>query len=121
VTVPSGPEPQTVRTRILEAIRSNKYREHKGAELEAFGPRQWQRWTYGAADIVMAAGSAEIRVTCPDEFSSVIRQIFPAADVHRYEGHRRVWPVVEGAFRVSAVLIAFVLAVGGIAYLIVAP
>src|SRR5215475_4093549 len=98
VTVRSDPEPQAVRNRILEAIRSNKYRENKEVGPGVFSPRRWEKWTYGAADIRMTPQSAaEIWVTCPDEFSWVLRQIFPDAAVRRYEGHQQVWPVVRGA------------------------
>src|SRR5215467_6034015 len=61
ITVPLGPEPQAVRNKVLEAIRSNKYRENKDAVPGTFSPPRWHAWTHGAADLLIALESpAEI-------------------------------------------------------------
>jgi hypothetical protein len=119
VAIPLGNDPQAVRRKLIEAIRSRKYRENaEGGSCVRFSPPPFDRRVCGTPDIVIVPDApGSILVTGPAGDIADVERIFVGVTPRRYTGRQPIWPMVLGAFTASAILMAFVLAVALMAYL----
>jgi hypothetical protein len=103
VAIPAGSDPQAVRYKLTEAIRSYGFRE---AASGLFRAPAWQKWAVGLQDISLEqAGSGAVLVTGPARAVSRIGRIFAGVTAQPYNGRQPVWPLVKGCLRMFAILI----------------
>ena len=119
VAIPVGSDPQALRYKLTEAVRSFGYRagEAAGPGVRFLAPA-WQKWAVGLQDItVEPAGQGALRVTGPALSISRVGRGFAGATFQSYNGRQPVWPLVRGLMRLFAIgIVLFAVSILG-AYL----
>jgi hypothetical protein len=103
VAIPAGSDPQALRYKLTETIRTYGFRE---ATSGLFRAPAWQKWAVGLQDISLEqAGGGAVLVTGPARAVSRIGRIFVGATAQPYNGRQPVWPLVKGCLRMFVILI----------------
>jgi hypothetical protein len=107
VAIPAGSDPQVLRYKLTEAIRSFGYRAGAEAGPAAqFRAPAWQKWAVGLQDIsVEPSGGGAVLVTGPARDVSRIGRTFAGATAQTYNGRQPVWPLFKGFMKMFAVLL----------------